>query len=116
MQEKSLLVQFLGDSPFTKVIDFLLENRPFEASKVEVAKAVGLSRATVFKIWKILEAYDIVKEYKRYGKIKLYVLNTESNLIKDLIKLESDLIEKRAQEIAKQHKMTITEHKIALTA
>jgi len=91
-QENSLLIQFLGDNPMTRIIDFLIENKGFDYSKEEIAKGSGVSRTTLFKYWERLEKFSIVKVTRIYGKTKLYTLNTESEVVKEVLKLEFELI------------------------
>ncbi len=36
--EKSVLIEFFGDYPLIKVLDFLVDNRGFDYSKTEISK------------------------------------------------------------------------------
>ncbi|MEA1925445.1 MAG: winged helix-turn-helix domain-containing protein [Candidatus Altiarchaeota archaeon] len=104
--EESLLIQFMGDNPGTRMIDFLIDNKGMDYSKTDIAQRAGISRAALFKHWGRIEEFNIVKETRRYGKTKLYTLNTENELVQELLRLESTLI-KQAMEtahIAEKHK------------
>ena len=98
MEENSLLIQFLGDNPMVRIVDFLIENKGFDYSKEEISKGSGVSRTTLFKYWARLEKFDIVKVTRTYGKTKLYTLNTESEVVKELLKLEFELIKQSMED------------------
>jgi DNA helicase HerA-like ATPase len=56
MEDKTLLLQFLGENPTLKIIDFFLDNRT-DYSKKEIIEATGMSKTTFYKVWKILEKF-----------------------------------------------------------
>ena len=99
--EKSLLIQFMGDRPSTRIIDFLIDNKGMDYSKTDIAKGVNISRGALFKHWGKIEEFGIVKETRRFGKTKLYTLNTENEVVQELLRLEAILI-KHAMETAHQ--------------
>lgn len=80
----TLLVEFFGDYPIIKVIDFLLENRGFDYSKVEIAQNAEIGIATLHQLWGKLEKFGIVKETRKYGNTRLYMLNEENEFVKML--------------------------------
>lgn len=92
MREKSLLTQFIGDSPTNRIIDFLIENKGMDYSKTEIARGAEISRATLFKYWNRIGNFGLVNETRRFGKTKLYTLNTENELVQELLRIESTLI------------------------
>ena len=48
MEEQSLLLNLTGDMPLFKIIDFLLENKGMDFSKLDIAKGAEISRASLF--------------------------------------------------------------------
>ncbi len=92
MEKTSLLLNFTGNLPFFRIVDFLLENKGMDFSKSEIAKGAGLSRASVFNYWSRVEKYGLVGVTRRFGKTKLYTLNTGSNVVKQIVELELTLI------------------------
>lgn len=60
MKEKSVLIEFFGDSPLVRIIDFLIEKRPFDTTKEEIIRETGISRNSLFKLWKKIEDYGLV--------------------------------------------------------
>ncbi len=86
--EKSLLAEFLGDTPLIRVIDFLIENSIFDYTKTDIAENAGISRATLYNIWPTLEKFELVKESRKIGNTVLYRLNKENPVVKKLIELD----------------------------
>jgi len=92
--EKSLLVKFLGENPVFKIIDFLIENKGLDMSKKDIIEGAGISKATLFNYWTQIEEQEIVIVTRRFGKTKLYTLNSKNPIVKKLLELESLFISK----------------------
>jgi len=58
--EKSLLMQYLGDTPKLRIMDFFLENRS-DYTKKEIIEGIGISKTTFYKVWDELVQFEIVK-------------------------------------------------------
>ena len=99
IEEKSVLIEFLGDNPLIRMIDFLIERKPFDCTKEEIIRETGISRASLFKYWNKLEEYGIVKKTRQVGRAELYVINEENPIVQKFLIMESELI-KKAMEIA----------------
>jgi len=96
-EEKSLLIKMFGNSPEMRIIDFFLNNTPFDFSKKEIIKETGMSKATFYANWEKLEKSGIIKISRRFGKAKLYELNKDSPLVKQLFSIEKHLIKLAAE-------------------
>ena len=92
--EKSLLIQFLGENPIFKIIDFLIENKGMEVTKKEIIEGTSIARATLFKVWPQIELQEIVIVTRKFGKTKLYEINAKNPIVKKILELEVVLIEK----------------------
>lgn len=92
--EKSLLIKFVGENPIFKIIDFLIENKGLDFSKKAIIEGADISRASLFNVWEQLELQEIVICTRKFGKTKLYTLNSSSPIVKKLLELESALINK----------------------
>ena len=92
--EKSLLIKFLGQNPLFKIVDFLIENKGLDRTKKEIIEGAGISRAALFKYWRELEEQEIVLVTRKFGKTKLYTLNSKNPIVRKLLELESVLIGK----------------------
>ena len=101
MKDKSLLLQLTGEMPLFKIIDFLLENKGMDFDKSDIAEGAEISRASLFNYWGELEKRGIVKVTRKYGKTKLYTLNSRSMITKKILELERALI---SDALEKEHK------------
>lgn len=88
--EKSLLIQYLGDTPKLRIIDFFLENRS-DYSKKEIIENVGISKTTFYKVWDELVQFNILRPTRKYGMAQLYALNEGSPVIKKFMALDAEL-------------------------
>lgn len=90
--EKSLLLKLTGDAPLFRVVDFLVENKGMDFSKKEIAEGSGISRASLFNCWGAVEQHGLVRVTRRFGKTKLFTLNSKSVIVKRILELEKALI------------------------
>ena len=104
MAEKSLLLQLTGDMPLFRIVDFLVDNKGLDYSKKDIAEGAGIARASLFNYWPELEKREIVKITRRFGKTRLYTLNSHSPITKKILELEATLI-RQALEKAKPRKV-----------
>ncbi len=100
--DSSSFVLVMGNTPFVRVIDFLLENRPFDYSKTEIAKNSEVGWSTLHGIWKVLEKTQIVKQTRAVGKSQMYRLNEENPVVRKLIELDAKITEMYADRIAEE--------------
>lgn len=107
-EEISVLVEYFGDHPIVRIIDFLLENRLFDYSKKQIAEGSGIGKVTLFKYWDKLEEIGIVKVSRKFGKTKLYRLNEENPVVKRIIDLELALADFASQKVIEEQKSSRT--------
>lgn len=107
MEEQSILIEYLGNSPKLRIMDFLIENMPFDYSKKEIIEGAGMGKVTFFKIWKDILKLGIVIPTRKYGKAQLYTLNKEDPRVKILLKLEFELGKLVMEEAMKKEKIPI---------
>lgn len=93
MEDNSVLIEYLGDTPILRIIDFLLENRLFDYSKKQIIEGTGIAKATFYKYWERLIELGVVKSTRTFGKTKLYKINEQSNIIQKIKDVEFALIE-----------------------
>lgn len=92
---RSVFIQNLGESPFIKVIDFLLDNYIFDFTKSDIAKETGISRVTLDKFFNSFIKQGIIYKIKKVGRAELYRLNKESEIVKAIHNLEMAMIKKK---------------------
>ena len=101
-KEESSFVTVMGNTPFVRVLDFLLENRPFDYSKTEIAKNAKVGWSTLYGIWKNLERTKMVRQTRIVGKSKMYRLNEENPIVRKLIELDAKISEAFAEQMVEQ--------------
>jgi hypothetical protein len=86
----SLIIQYLGNSPQLKIIDFFLDNHS-DYSKKEIIENTGISKTTFYKIWPVLEKSGMFLSMRKFGNVQLYSLNKKNIIVKQFISLDSAL-------------------------
>jgi len=100
--EKSLFIEFMGDSPTIRVMDYLLTMGELDFSITDMAENAGIGRATLYRIWDNLIKNSIIVHTRDIGKAKLFKLNTENPKIKKLIEIYDMLTIEELKKHAKQ--------------
>lgn len=99
MKNETVFVEVFGNNPIIKVLDFLITFQLFDYSLTEIAKNSGVSYSTLQTFWDKLVKNNIVIKTRRVGKSDLYKLNVKNPAIKQLIKLDWNLVKGSEQEI-----------------
>lgn len=89
---ETIFVEVFGSNPIIKVLDFLITFQLFDYPLTEIAKNSGVSYSTLQTFWNKLERNCIVIKTRRIGKSDMYKLNTNNPAVKQLIKLDWNLI------------------------
>ena len=92
MENETIFVEVFGSNPVIKVLDFLITFQLFDYPLTEIARNSGVSYSTLQTFWNNLERNNIVIKTRRVGKSDLYKLNTENPAVKQLIRLDWNLI------------------------
>jgi AraC-like DNA-binding protein len=102
LQEKTLLLKQLGDTPVLRIIDFFINNLLFDYSREEILQNMRISRKTLFKIWRELEDSNVVVVTRKIGKAKMYRLNRDNEVVKKLIELNLAVGRRAMKRLSKQ--------------
>jgi DNA-binding IclR family transcriptional regulator len=102
MEEKSIFIRTMGDSPVIRVLDFLLEGRDLDYSLTDIAENSNIGWTTLHRIWDDLEKNQIVKHTRIIGRAKMFRLNKEIPAVKQLIKFYDTLLVQSAEKINKK--------------
>lgn len=89
MEEKSVFVEYFGDYPLIRVLDFLIDGRDMDYSMTEIAKNSGVGWNAFSEIWKSLNKREIVVLTRKIGNAKLFKLNTKNPWVSELIKMDN---------------------------
>ena len=103
MKKRSLFIDFMGDSPTVRVLDYLMTERDLDFSISDMARNIKIGRTTLYRIWDELLKNKIILPTRVIGRSRLYKLNKENPKIQKLIELDDMLclesIKKKADKI-----------------
>ena len=108
METKSLFIEFMGDSPTIRVLDYLLTEKDLDFSITDIAKNSGIGRATLYRIWADLTKNKIIVPTRMIGKAKLYKLNKDNIIIKKIIEMDDILIVADLKKRSEKQRVEIT--------
>lgn len=113
MEEKTLFVESLGNTPKIRVLDMLITGRELEYSISDIAEQAKIGRATFYRMMDDLLKNKIIIKTRKFGNIQLYKLNLDNKVVKGLIKLYDYIVNIASeQEIQKQKEKSKVKIKI----
>lgn len=91
-ENKSIFLEYFGDTPQLRVFDFLIGNYFFDFPVTEIARESNVSYNS-FKVFlpKLIKS-GILARTRKIGKSDYYKLNIEHPFIKNLIKINWMLV------------------------
>ena len=103
-----MFIEFMGNSPTIRVLDYLLTERDLDFSITDMAKNAGIGRSTLYRIWDDLIKNEIIIPTRIIGKAKLYKLNKNNPKIKKLIEIDDYLILEELKKHSEKQKIKVT--------
>lgn len=88
----SVFKEVMGISPTMKVIEYLLEWEGFDLTITDIARGAKISRNNAYEIISILEEKGILKQTRKIGTSRFYILNRENKITKSLSSLFENII------------------------
>ncbi|MFA5176386.1 MAG: hypothetical protein WC413_03970 [Candidatus Nanoarchaeia archaeon] len=88
----SIFIDFMGNYPVNRVLDYLLTEREIDFSIIDISKNVNVRKIKLRKIWNDLIKNKIIVFNRKLGKNKLYKLNIKDQKVKKLIELDDIFI------------------------
>lgn len=92
MMEKPVFIEFFGDYPIVRVIDFLVTFRRFDYNRKDIARNANVSWNTLKTFWKKLVKRGVVVKTRKVGKSQMYKLDEKSQLVKELLEFNKALL------------------------
>ena len=90
-ESKSIFVEYFGDSPYIRVLDFMIEGQLFDYSMTEIARGAGVGWGSFRKIWINLLNKRMVIQTRVIGNAKLFRLNKDNPIVQKLVKFDVEL-------------------------
>jgi len=107
MIETSIFIEYIGDSPKSRILDYLMTNSELDFSISDIARNARVGRATLYNIWDDLIRNKILIHTRVIGKAKLYKLNKQDPKIKKLLELDHLLIMDAFKKVKKKQKILV---------
>jgi len=92
VMEKTMFLSVVGDSPVTRVLDFMITGRGLDYSLSDIARNSTIGWTTLHRIWPDFEKNHLVVQTRTIGKAKLYKINQQNSVAKELIRLYDTII------------------------
>jgi DNA-binding transcriptional ArsR family regulator len=102
-REETLFLRVLGiKSPVLRILDFLMDNKAYDYTKVDIAKGAGISRRALSSAWEILEEKGMAKETRKVGRAKMYKIDLRNPVVKKFIELDNAICDQYASQLERQ--------------
>jgi len=98
-EQSSVFVEYFGDYPLIRVLDFLILGRDIDYSMTEIAKNSGVGWTAFSEIWPHLTRKGIVTFTRKIGNAKLFRLNTKNPWVKELIRMDKVITKLETEKI-----------------
>ncbi len=98
-EERSVFVEFMGDTPAIRLLDFLLTAREFDYTLTDLAKKAGISWSTLHRILPPFIDHQVIAETRQVGRAKLYTLNLRNPVVLKLIETYDTLLLQQLQSV-----------------
>ena len=89
MDDKSVFVEYFGDYPLIRVLDFLIGGRDMDYSMTEIARNSEVGWTAFSEIWPKLANKEIMVFTRKIGNAKLFRLNTKNQWVKELVRMDA---------------------------
>lgn len=110
MGTKSLFIEFMGDYPKIRILDYLLTERELDFSITDMAENAGIGRATLYRLWDGLIKNKIIIHTRDIGKAKLFKLNLINPKIKKLIEIYDVLMLEDLRKRSEKQQIKVSIH------
>src|SRR3989338_9257308 len=95
-ENKSIFLDYLGDTPELRVLDFFIDNHFFDFPLTEIARESQVSYNSLVSFFQKWVKKKIVIKTRRMGKSDYYKLNMNNSFVRNVIKLDWSLTKKEA--------------------
>ena len=107
MEQESIFLDAVGDSPTMRIMQHLIEGRDFDYTLTDLIES-GVSWGTLHTVFPKLIKHGIVVKTREIGRAKLYKINKENIVAKKLIELYDSLIQKSLEQLKNKKKVIVS--------
>src|SRR3989338_6265749 len=101
MTEESIFLDYVGDNPRMRILQYLIEGRAFDYTLTDLLHA-GVSWGTLNTLVPKLFALGMIIKTRKIGRATLYKINQENAAAKQLIALYDHLIFEKLHQTEKE--------------
>ncbi len=107
LSNKTVFIEYFGDSPTTRVLDFFIENDLYDYSKTDIFRESGVARTTLQDvIIKLLKKKIIVKT-RSVGRADMYKLNRGNPVVEEIVKFAVNFVTNVALAEVKEQELIV---------
>ena len=92
MKGESIFVEYFGDTPMVRILNFLVLGKDFDYSMTDIAEGSHVGWTSFTRAWRELEKRKVVIHTRDIGRAKLYKLNMQDPTVQKLAKLHWEII------------------------
>ncbi len=107
--EESIFLDYVGDTPRMRVLQYLIEGRAFDYTLTDLLNA-NVSWGTLNTLLPKLLKLGIVIKTRKIGRATLYKINKDNFVVKQLIALYDSLILGKLDEIENREKEIVVKN------
>jgi DNA-binding transcriptional ArsR family regulator len=108
MKQESIFVEYLGDTPMVRILNFLILGKDFDYSMTDIAEGSHVGWTSFTRAWEELEKRNAVVHTRNIGRAKLYRLNTDDLTVQKLIKLHWEIIKAETDKMLDKKRVVTT--------
>ena len=101
-----MLEEILNSKPKVKILKLLVNKSDWLFSESEISRELKIPKTTTHRALKTLREQNILREFKKAGRVVIYQLNKDNYLIRELIepflKKDSEIIIKKSREFCQK--------------
>lgn len=108
MKQESIFVEYFGDTPMVRILNFLILGKDFDYSMTDIANGSHVGWTSFTKAWNELEKRKVVAHTRNIGRAKLFKLNTQDPTVQKLVKLHWEIIKTETDKMLSKKKVLVT--------
>ena len=104
---RNTFLKTIGDSPHSRILEFLIIGRNFEYSFSDLERDSELNLTKLHQAFPAFEKQKLIVQTRKHKGSKLFKLNLENEYVKLLVKLFDTIMAKELDEIAEKHSQMV---------
>lgn len=107
MENESIFLDAVGDSPTMRIMQYLIEGRDFDYTLTDLVNS-GVSWGTLHTVFPKLIKHGFVVKVREVGRAKLYKINKENIVAQKMIELYDSLIQKQLENMKNKKRILLS--------